>query len=84
MKKINFFFVEFYYPRFLTQFFNLKNYKIKICSLKKLSQEDSKSYNLIMQIAKKSCSLHFKCKYLAIYVVKIPEISFTHSYTSLA
>jgi len=34
-------------------------------------------------MCKKACFLHFKCKYLTTYVVKVFEISAIHSYTSL-
>jgi len=49
-----------------------------------ISYEGSKPKSVVEQGAKKTCFLHFKCKYLAIYMVKVCEISSTHFYTSLA
>jgi len=48
-----------------------------------LSQEGSKSSNLVTQRIEKLSFFTFKHKYLAIYMAKILKISSTHSYATL-
>jgi hypothetical protein len=55
--------------------------KIK-CFLGELFFIYSKQKKFVEQGAK-TCFVHFECKYLAICMVKVSEISCTHSYTSL-
>jgi len=51
--------------------------------VQKSSAKNSQSLIIYSHEVKKNCFLHFKHIYLAIYMVKFVEISFTHSYTSL-